>query len=368
MKIKTILNEIEQFAPSYYQENYDNCGIQVGNAQIECNGVLITLDITENVLNEAIAMGCNLIVAHHPLIFSGLKKITGKNYVERVIMKAIKHDIVLYAAHTNIDNVKNGVNAKIAEKIGLINTKILAPSRSHKLCKFNTYVPIGLADQVKEAIFSVGGGKIGNYSECAFEMTGVGTFKPSDSANPKIGEPGGIREQVKEVKIEALIPEYLSNSVLQAVRNVGFYEEVAYELIPLQNTDQNIGAGMIGELKQPMELMVFLSHLKQAMKTDVIKFTPINGISEIKTVALCGGSGSFLYPTAQQQSADIFITADYKYHQFFEAENDTIIADIGHYESEQYTVEIFYDILIGKFPNFAVILSSTNTNPINYFI
>jgi dinuclear metal center YbgI/SA1388 family protein len=327
---------------------------------------LLSLDVTECVIDEAIAQHCNLIIAHHPLIFSGLKKITGKNYVERSIIKAIKNDVTIYAAHTNLDNVQQGVNYKIAEKLGLIRTEILAPTKGN-LCKFYTYVPAANAARLKMALFAAGLGQIGEYSECSFSTEGKGSFKPSENSHPTIGNAGGKREEIPEIKLEIIVPEHLQQIAISVLKENHPYEEVAYEMIRLENANQTLGAGVIGELKEAMPVSDFLKLLKTQMKTACIRHTQPH-TSHIRKVALCGGSGSFLLPQAIARQADIFITADYKYHQFFDAEGKIMIADIGHYESEQFTIEIFRDILKEKFPNFAVLFTKEHTNPINYYL
>ena len=365
MIVKQITDAIEAYAPLIYQESYDNCGLQVGNPQAEVTGILLSLDVTEAIVDEAIARGCNMIVAHHPLIFSGLKQISGRNYVEKVVIKAIKHDINIYAAHTNLDNMAHGVNAKIAEKLGLQDVKILVP-KTGIVSKLYTYAPADAAAKVREALFAAGAGSIGRYSECSFNTPGTGSFRPQEGTNPTIGQAGGPREEVAEVKIEVIVEKHLERAVLAALFSNHPYEEVAYELIPLPNPNQQIGAGMIGTLPAPVEASEFLSRVKRQMKADCIKHTTLTG-RHIQKVAVCGGSGSFLLADAIRQNADIFITADYKYHQFFDAEGRIIIADIGHYESEQYTPEIFEAILKKKFPNFAILLSNLITNPVKYF-
>lgn len=365
MQIKDILSEIEKVAPLPLQEDYDNCGIQCGNAQNELKGILLTLDVTESVLQEALENNCNLILAHHPLIFSGLKKITGQNYTERVLITAIKHDITIYAAHTNLDNIKTGVNKKIADKIGLEQLRILRPLKG-KLIKLFTYAPKEYAENILNALYAAGAGNIGEYSDCSFQVQGIGSFRPSANTKPFIGKAGGSKETAEEIKIEVLLPDYLQDEIVTALKNAHPYEAVAYELIRLENFHQDIGAGMIGKLPQPIKTVEFFEHLKKTMNLIAFKYT--NPHKEmIETVALCGGSGSFLLKEAIRQKADIFITADFKYHQFFDAENKIIIADIGHYESECYTQEIFSKILNEKFPNFAVRLSKINTNPVNYY-
>ena len=365
MIVKQITDTIEEQAPLVYQESYDNCGLQVGNPHAEVTGILLSLDVTEAIVDEAIARGCNMIVAHHPLIFSGLKQISGRNYVEKVVIKAIKHDINIYAAHTNLDNMAHGVNAKIAEKLGLQDVKILVP-KTGIVSKLYTYAPADAAAKVREALFAAGAGSIGRYSECSFNTPGTGSFRPQEGTNPTIGQAGGPREEVAEVKIEVIVEKHLERVVLAALFSNHPYEEVAYELIPLPNPNQQIGAGMIGTLPAPVEASEFLSRVKRQMKADCIKHTALTG-RLIQKVAVCGGSGSFLLADAIKQNSDIFITADYKYHQFFDAEGRIIIADIGHYESEQYTPEIFEAILKKKFPNFAILLSNLITNPVKYF-
>ncbi len=365
MKIKHILQELEDFAPIPLQENYDNCGIQLGNEEQLATGALLCLDVTEDVIDEALENGCNLIISHHPLLFSGLKNITGKNQVERIILKSIKNDIVIYAAHTNFDNVKMGVNDKFADKLNLKNKKILSPISS-SLYKLYTYIPEEDYQKVASALFDAGAGNIGNYSHCGFRLNGIGTFKPQENAQPYIGESGGEKEEVKEIKLEVIVPSHLKSTVLKALFEAHPYEEVAYELIRIENKNQDIGAGLIGDLPEEMAVSDFLEMLKTNMQTECIKFTKPH-IKTIKKVAVCGGSGSFLLKNAFQQKADIFISSDFKYHQFFEAENAIMIADIGHYESEQFTTEIFSQIIRNKFPKFATYFTTIRTNPVNYY-
>jgi dinuclear metal center YbgI/SA1388 family protein len=365
MKVADIMAAIEEFAPLTYQESYDNSGLQVGDPNTEVKGVLLTLDVTEAVLDEALQHGCNMIVAHHPVIFSGLKRLTGRNYVERIVLKAIKNDISIYAAHTNLDNMRNGVNAMIANKLGLQNTSILS-MMGGSLHKLYTYAPAKDADKVRDAMFAAGAGEIGKYRECSFNAEGKGTFKPGADANPAIGEAGGPREWVDEVKIEVLVSQDRQGAVLKALTEAHPYEEVAYEIIALQNVNQELGAGMMGYLAEPVDEMAFLAQIQEKMGAKCIKYTQLRG-KMIEKVAVCGGSGSFLLKEAMAAGADIFITSDFKYHQFFDAENRIVIADIGHYESEQYTPELLKDILNKKFANFAFLLSRVSTNPVKYF-
>jgi dinuclear metal center YbgI/SA1388 family protein len=365
MKVHDIITIIEDFAPLTYQESYDNSGLQVGNPDTEVKGVLISLDVTESLINEAIERNCNMVITHHPLIFSGLKRLTGSGYVERVVEMAIKKDIVLYAAHTNLDNMRAGVNARIAQRLGLEKTAILS-MKMDTLRKLYTFAPKEAADKVREALFAAGAGDIGKYRECSFNTEGTGTFKPDKDADPAIGEAGGPREGVQEVKIEVLVQKHREVAIMKALFDAHPYEEVAYEFINLLNPNQEMGAGIVGTLPEPMEQIAFLSHLKTAMKTDCIRHTALMD-RPIHRVAICGGAGSFLLKDALKAKADIFITGDYKYHEFFDADGRIVIADIGHYESEQFTVELLADILKKKIPNFAILLSNLSTNPVKYF-
>ncbi|HEV8285622.1 MAG TPA: Nif3-like dinuclear metal center hexameric protein [Chitinophagaceae bacterium] len=365
MKIADVISFLETLAHPSLQEHYDNAGLVVGQSNWECQGIICSLDATEEVINEAIGKNCNLIVAHHPIIFGGLKKITGKNYVEKTVITAIKNDIAIYAIHTNLDNVIEGVNGKIAGMLGLRNISILSQKES-TLKKLFTFAPIDKAEQVRNAIFGAGGGHIGNYSECSFNVEGTGTFKGEQGTNPYIGE-AGKRHQENEIKIEVIFPAWLENGLVQAMKEVHPYEEVAYDVISLANWHTGIGSGIIGELAEPMNETGFLSYVKKIFNLQVIRHT--NLLSKpVKKVALCGGAGSFLVPKALAASADVYITADMKYHEFFDANGRMVIADIGHYESEQFTIDLLAEILEQKFLNFAVLKTKVQTNPVNYFL
>lgn len=361
--LKDIVQVLEQYAPLPYQESYDNAGLQTGNLNDEVTGVLLTLDCTEAVLDEAITKGCNMVVAHHPVIFKGIKSLTGKNYVERTIIKAIQHNIAIYASHTNLDSVHNGVNAKIAEKLELTKVKMLS-SKPHTLMQLVFFVPVDNTDEVLNAIHKAGAGQIGEYSNCSFQVTGTGRFTPSENADPTIGEPCKP-EQVQENRIEVVFPAFLQHKVMKALLAAHPYEEVAHYLTLLENQNQEVGIGMIGELKEELTEEQFLAYLKEKMDLPGLRYTTI-GNKKVKKVALCGGAGSFLIKDAMRSGADAFVTGDLKYHEFFDAEGRLLLADIGHYESEVYTKEIFYDTISKNFPNFAVYLSNVNTNPIRY--
>jgi dinuclear metal center YbgI/SA1388 family protein len=364
MRIKEIIQQLEQWAPKAFQESYDNCGIQTGNVNHELTGVLISLDVTEKVIDEAIQRQCNFIIAHHPLLFKGLKNITGKNDTERCVIKAIKHDITVYAIHTNLDHIPQGVNYKICQLLGLQELQTLSP-KSGLLSKLVTYVPVEDQEKVLTALFEAGAGHIGNYSSCAFRTDGVGSFKPHSSANPTIGKINAL-EQVFETKIETIFPNHLQTAIISALKKVHPYEEVAFDVIALQNEWGTVGTGMVGTLNKSMTVNEFNAHLKEKMKLTAFKFTSAFQ-GQIEKVAVCGGSGSFLLNTALAAGAQAFVTADFKYHEFFDAEDKIVVADIGHYESEVFTKELIYDYLKEKFSNIAVLISEINTNPIHYY-
>jgi dinuclear metal center YbgI/SA1388 family protein len=361
--IKDVTSRLEQMAPKFYQEDYDNNGLITGNPSAPVTGVLVTLDCTEAVVDEAIQQNCNLIVAHHPILFKGIKKLTGQNYVERTLIKAIQNNVAIYAIHTNLDNVHIGVNKKIAEQIGLINLKILAP-RSNTLLKLVTFIPQDHVENVLNHLYAAGAGQIGNYKNCSFSVVGEGTFLPTGSANPFLGAKGKS-ERVTEVRVEVIVPMPVRDKVLSALKSNHPYEEVAYYLLALENDNQEVGAGMIGELVEPMESITFLQHIKTKMKASCVRHTSINQ-RLIKKVAICGGSGSFLMLKAIANGADAFVSADFKYHEFFDADGKILIADIGHYESEQFTKDLLYAFLTENFPTFAVAFSKVVTNPISY--
>lgn len=365
MKIKDIVQFLESIAHPSLQESYDNCGLIVGNSETTFTKAIVCLDSVEAVVDEAIAKGANLIIAHHPIIFGGLKKLNGKNYVERSVIKAIQHNIAIYAIHTNLDNVQAGVNGKIAEKLGIQQAKILLPKLG-LLSKLITYVPTENKENLLQALFEAGAGNIGNYSEASFSSEGLGSFKGNANSNPKIGAKGE-RTYVKEAKVEVLVENQLQNQVFRALLANHPYEEVAYEWIGLNNLHQNIGSGMIGILPEPMLIQDFFRMIQQNFKVPVIRHTPVLR-NTVQRIAWCGGAGSFLIEQAKKQGADVFLTGDCKYHEFFDADNQLVIIDLGHYESEQYTSELLIEKLNKNFSNFAFLLTEINTNPVNYFI
>jgi len=362
VKIKDITRYLERFAPLNYQESYDNCGLLIGDDQQPVNGILVALDCTEAVVDEAIATRCNLIVAHHPIWFQPLKSLTGKNYVERTIIKALKNDVAIYAIHTNLDNIAQGVNQKLAQVLGLTRLEILKP-KSSGLMKLVTFCPKPDTSRVLQSLHQAGAGSVGNYQDCAFISSGTGTFKPNEIANPHIGKANQL-EKVEEDRLELLLPKHLKTNVISTLKDVHPYEEVAYYLNELVNQDQDAGSGMIGWLETPMTPAEFLDHLKKSVGTPCLRHTV--STSEIQKIAVCGGAGSFLISTAISRSCDAFVTADLKYHEFFDADGKLMLVDIGHYESEVFTKDLLFDTIKKNFSKFAVRLSKIDTNPIRY--
>lgn len=365
MKLRELATFLETLAPLALQEDYDNSGLIVGDPERELSGALISLDCTEAVIDEAIALGFNLVISHHPIVFRGLKKFNGKSYVERVVIKAIKNDIAIYAIHTNFDNVLEGVNKKICDKLGIIDPRILKPKEG-SLKKLVTFCPDADAEKIRKALFDVGAGRIGDYSECSYNIQGFGTFKAGQGANPFVGEIGK-RHTESELRIETVYPASIERKLIAALLEVHPYEEVAYDLYPISNAHPQVGSGMIGNLRSDQDEIEFLKFIKDVLNAKVIRHTAVRG-KMIRRVAVCGGSGSFLLGNAINAGADIFVTADFKYHEFFDAEGKVIIADVGHFESEQFTQDLLLELITEKFSNFALRLTAQNTNPINYLI
>ena len=365
MKINDITRFLQGIAPLSLQEDYDNSGLIAGDPNRDCTGILVSLDVTEKVITEARQNGCNLVVAHHPIVFKGLKSLTGKNYVERTIIAAVKNDIAIYAIHTNLDNVMVGVNQKIADKLGLINCKPLVPKKGI-LKKLVTFCPRVNAAFIRKGLFAAGAGNIGKYSECSFNIEGEGTFNGGINSNPYVGTPGEMHIE-PETRIEVIFPDFLETRILEELKRIHPYEEVAYYISKLENDWQDAGSGLVGELKEEISEIELLHMLKSNFNLSVIRHTSFLNAS-IKRIALCGGSGFFLLKDAKLSGAQVYITGDIKYHEFFDAEEQILLADIGHFESEQFTIDLLIDFLKEKYVNFAVLKTKINTNPINYYI
>ncbi len=363
-KIKEITDYLETIAPGSYQESYDNAGLLTGDRDWEVTGVLICLDALEVVIDEAIGSRYNLVIAHHPIVFKGLKKLNGKNYVEKVIIKALKHDVAIFAIHTNLDNVFHGVNHKIASRLQLQQLSLLAPKKG-SLQKLISFVPSSATTSVLNALGKAGAGQIGNYKNCSFRVSGTGTFEPGENANPSVGKINQL-EEVDEDRIEVIFPKHLTGQVIEAMKLSHPYEEVAYYIQEIANENQEVGAGMVGYLDKEMEAKQFMDFLKENMAVTCIRHTKLLD-KPIKKVAVCGGAGSFLLSKAIAAKADVYISADFKYHEFFDAEEKIVVMDIGHYESEVFTKELIFDLLNKKFTNIAVNFTEQVTNPISYY-
>jgi dinuclear metal center YbgI/SA1388 family protein len=364
MKLKEFCLYLDSVVPLAFQEGYDNSGLQLGSPENEISSALITLDITEDVIAEAVINKCDLIVSHHPLIFKGIKSLTGKTFTERILRQAVRHDIAVYSLHTNLDVISTGVSRKMAEKLGLEDINVLSPSEK-KLLKLVTFIPESHTDLVRNALFEAGAGVIGNYDQCGFTVSGTGSFRANENTKPFAGEKGAVHFE-KEIRFETIFFSHLKDRVTKALLEAHPYEEVAYDLYSLENTNIEIGLGCIGKFSVPMPEADFLKLVFEVFDAKGIRFSELTG-KPVNKVALCGGSGSSLIDIAIKSGSDAFITADIRYHDFFKAEKKILIADIGHYESEKFSMEILKDLIIKKFPKFAVRFSETNTNPINYF-
>lgn len=364
LKIAELIQCIEEFAPPKYQESYDNSGLLVGDRNLEINKVLLSIDVTEEIVEEAVAVGAGLIIAHHPIVFKGLKRLTPDDYVQRTVISAIKNNVAIYAAHTNMDAVLQGVNMQLAEKLGLQNISVLQPV-SGKLKKLYCFVPESHLDSFRDAVFSTGAGEIGAYSDCSFNATGYGTFRAGENTNPFVGKIGELHKET-EIKVEIVFPEHLQNRVIKAVRENHPYEEPAYDILRLENAWNQLGIGLYGELPQPLLETELLDLVKNTLNIPALRFTKAEK-TKFQKIAICGGAGAFLIKAAKRAGADAFITGDVKYHEFFDAENRMMIVDAGHYETEQFTKDLFYRVITKKFPNFAVQISNRNTNPVNYY-
>lgn len=364
MIIQDVINQLEELSPLAYAEDFDNVGLLVGNKEATLKGILVTLDTLEEVVDEAIEKDCNLIVSFHPIIFKGLKKLTGKTYVERVVLKAIKNDIAIFSIHTALDNAFNGVNDKICDKLNLKKRQILIP-KSGTIKKLTTYVPRGESEHLRSALFKAGAGSIGNYSDCSFNMDGYGTFNANENTNPTKGQKGNIHVE-EETMVSVIFPKHMEYQVISTLQRTHSYEEVAYEVVTIENKNQHIGMGMVGEFENAINEESFLKLLNLTFGTRCIRHSALMN-KNIKKVAVLGGSGSFAINAAKQSGADAFVTSDLKYHDFFTAEKNILLTDIGHYESEQFTKNILVAHLTKKITNFAIILSNTNTNPVKYF-
>ena len=365
LKVREIIRLLEEWAPPILQESYDNSGLIVGDRDAVIEKVLVSLDCTEDVVAEAEAEGAGMIISHHPIVFKGLKSFTGSTYVEKTVMRAIKSGIAIYAIHTNLDNVYSGVNYELATALGCEKSslKILKP-KPELLAAITVFCPEDKAEEVKEAMHRAGAGEVGDYDMCSFSVEGEGAFRPLEGSNPMVGNHGEV-EKVGEQRIEMLCERWKTGNVIAAAKNAHPYDEMVNFVTFLSNKNGKIGSGMTGKLPNPISWEEFLDSTKIALNVQHIKHTkPIS--KTVQHIAVCGGSGSFLLRDAISKRADVFITSDFKYHEFFDAEDKIMIADVGHFESEWRTSTIIANRIREKFTNFAVRLASANTNPVQF--
>ncbi len=364
MKYSTIgdlSSALESVAPSLYAESYDNVGLLVGRSEWKCEKVLVALDITEAVVQEAIEKGVQAIVAHHPVIFGGIQRLTGEDTAQRAIELAIKHSIALLACHTNLDAIEGGVSYRMAQAISLVNVRTLQP-RSGLLWNLIVYVPAESAETLLEALWEAGAGKMGAYDECAFRSHGLGSFRPKEGAHPHNGVIGE-RAFADEIRLELLVPEGARKKVHQCMMEHHPYEEIAHSWLKHDGVHHSVGFGAIGQW-DACDWPEAVRRIKTAFGVASFRHTmPI--ASDYRTVAVCGGAGADLLAQAKSQQAELFITSDITYHRYFGADDRLVFIDIGHWESEQHAMELLIDIVREKFPNFAVLKSETNTNPMH---
>jgi len=363
MKLSELCSYLDNAVPLSFQEGYDNSGLQAGLPESEITSALITLDVTEKVIDEAIKKGCDIVVSHHPLIFNGIKKITGRSATERILFSAIKNDIAVYSSHTNLDMMSGGVSRKMAQKLGLQNIKVLQPLKG-KLLKLVTFIPEDHLEKVREAVFNAGAGVISNYDRCGFSVSGTGSFRAGEGTSPYTGEKGKDHFE-KEIRFETVLFSHLKEKVVNALLETHPYEEVAFDLYLLENDNIDYGLGCTGDLAEPLSADDFLGLVSSVFDSRGIRYSGLTG-KRVKKIALCGGAGATLLNDAVSSGADVFVTSDIKYHTWFEAEERILLVDCGHFESEKFSTEILYDLIVKKFPKFAVRFSETNTNPINY--
>ncbi|MBP5687674.1 MAG: Nif3-like dinuclear metal center hexameric protein [Muribaculaceae bacterium] len=362
MKVKEITDAIEAVAPLYLQESWDNSGMQVGDQDSEVTGVVLCTDVREEIVDEAIERGANMIISHHPLLFRGLKKIVGRSYQERIVAKAIKNDITIYCAHTNMDSAVGGVNFKMAEKLGMTGVRVLDPQQGTQR-KIVVFVPTEAVAMVEKAMCDAGAGRLGNYDNCTYSMNGEGHYRALDGAEPWAGKVGEKHSE-PEVRLEVLVHKALCGRVVAAMIKAHPYEEPAFDIIALENGDKYAGLGVIGDV-EPQDARGFLEKVKNAFEVEAVRYSG-NLDRQVRRVAMCGGAGADFIGLAMSQGADVYITGDMKYHEFQGNEERIILADIGHYESEHYTKEIFYDIISKKNPNFAVDFAKSEKNQVKY--
>ncbi|WP_371370673.1 Nif3-like dinuclear metal center hexameric protein [Sporomusa aerivorans] len=344
VKCRDIIAEVEQLAPKHFAESWDNVGLLIGRPDQDIHKVLVTLDVDTAVVEEAIAVQADMIVAHHPLLFKGLTRIRTDSPQGNMLASLIKKDVAVYAAHTNLDSAPGGVNDVLARKLNLRNVVPLTTVYQEKLHKLVVFVPVSHVETVRAAMTAAGAGHIGNYSHCTFQTQGVGTFLPLAGTSPYIGEQNKL-EYVEEYRLETIIPLSIRSQVVSAMLAAHPYEEVAYDDYLLQNTGPGSGLGRVGELSQPLTLADFINQIKSALCIQSLKAAgPTKTF--IQKVAVCGGSGASLIKNAITAGADVLVTGDVKYHEAQEAIAAGLnIIDAGHFATEQPVVECLVEYL-----------------------
>ena len=365
MTIKDVTTFLEQKFPLYLQEDFDNCGVQCGDVRQEISGAMVCFEMSEQVIDEAIDKGCNLVISHHPLMLKrGICKIVPTDRVGAMICKALAHNMVLYSMHTNIDSGEGGGNDAFAEKLRLRNVKVLEPHKG-MYRKLVVFVPKENAETLKSALFAVGCGVQGNYDSCGYTLHGQGQFRPLEGANPHIGEENHL-EHVDEERVEMIYPTGLQRAVVQAIYDNHPYEEPAFDLLPLENESRTIGLGRIGELPKELPVSDFLGYLKDNLGFIHCRYCG-DETKMIRKVAVCGGGGSSFIDLAIASGADAYVSGDFKYHDFFKSYQKTLLVDIGHYEGEFFIKNIIFNLLNEKFSTFATLISKMESLEVKFF-
>ncbi|WP_353892287.1 Nif3-like dinuclear metal center hexameric protein [Proteinivorax hydrogeniformans] len=366
LAIAEITKELESIAPkslAYFSK--DNNGLLVGDSSQKVNKVMVTLDITEDIMEYAIKSKCDLIISHHPIIFGGIDKIDTKSKTGRIIIKAIQNNISIYAAHTNLDVAWGGVNDSLAKKLGLKVTGVLDKIEASKYYKVVVFVPLDYKEKVLDAMAQQGAGNIGDYSHCTFTTLGEGTFKPLEGSNPFLGETGNL-ETVKEVKIESIVSSDRLGGVLSGMKNAHPYEEVAYDVLPLQNNPDVYGLGRTTVLEAPITSIELANHVKKELNCTAVKFFGDKG-KKVSKVAVLGGSGGSLIKKAKKLNCHAIITSDVDYHQGQLADElDICIIDPGHYHTEVVIVEDIAQKLNKVFSGKVDFQTALNNCPYSY--
>lgn len=370
--VKNIESTLSQLAPAMLKMDYDNVGLQVGDSSSKVKKILVSLNITSEVAEEAVKKKCDLIVSHHPLIFRPLKNIRAGEGNSDIIIKLVRNNISYIACHTNFDSVKQGVSFLLAEKIGLKNPKVLVTSKEIRKSsyienyKLTVYVPKTHLFLLKKALAEAGAATIGEYDFCYFEQEGTGSFRPGIKATPHIGEKEKLSE-ITEIKLETIVPVRTVSSVIKALLQTHPYEEPAYDLYKLENDFQNYGLGAIGDLEKEVSMNEFLKIVTNKLKIDNVRFSRPENSKRIKRVAVMGGSGGDMWRKALSQGADAYLTAECDHHTFLDAKGKLFIVEATHQATEQFAVQGLTNYIKSKYANLEVVTSQEDCDPILYY-